>query len=231
MTIKQIIDDVRLQLLQGNPSDDSALEDRQLIYWLNLAAHALVVTEINSKLALGEMVPSIYQVRESCLISSLEESDCGDDECSDRISITLVGDVLTLNNDAGIIMIQTDDGDQVLKAGDIGLAIMFRKMRFSKPSGTNFIYYRLGSKIYIEGLPASDIPFDKFHVTYVQKRDYTTLPTTSQVVVSDLVLPQLIAAMVETGKLELYGTQVDSANDGSDDKNPVYHQQISNPEN
>jgi hypothetical protein len=47
---------------------------------------------------------------------------------------------------------------------------------------------------------------------------------------SDLVLPQVIAATVEAGKLELYGSQADKINDGEDNSVPVYHQQIRKPE-
>ena len=53
---------------------------------------------------------------------------------------------------------------------------------------------------------------------------------TDEVLCSDLVLPQVIAASVETGKLQLYGTQADVQNNGSEDAQPVYHQQIRRPE-
>lgn len=232
MTVKEIVSDVILQLTQSDPSDDLALDERQVAFWLTTHANALVTAEINSKLKLGEMVPRIYQTRETCILSELEDTACGDDDCTDRIKLTLTNEVLTLNDDSGIIMVQTDDGDQVLKAGSINNIMLFRHMRFSKPSGDNFVYYTQGSNIFIEGMDAEEIPFDKFHVWYVPKKDYHTVADSTEVVVSDLVLPILIAAMVQTGKAELLGSvPADPANDGVQNISPVYHQQIANPEN
>ena len=230
MTKAQIISDVILQLTQANPSDDLSLDDAQVAAWLTYVANLLVAAEINSKLALNEMVPSIYITREECVLGETEDTDCGGD-CQDRIAIELDNEVMTLNNDGGIVMVQTEDGDQVLKAGSINNIILFRNMRFSKPSGENFVYYRQGNKIYIEGMKFNDIPFDKFHVWYVKKQNYMTASDSTEVVVSDLVLPSLISAIVQLGKMELYGTQVDVANDGVDKKDTVYHTAIQNPEN
>lgn len=230
MTKKELISDVILQLTQSDPSDDLALDERQIAMWLTYHANAIVTTELNSKLAKNEMIPSIYVTREECIVSDLEDTDCGDD-CQDRISVSLLGDPLTLNDDGGIVMVQTDDGDQVLKAGSITMIMLFRSMRFARPSSENLVYYRQGTKIYIEGMPLSDIPFDKFHVWYVRKQDYTTASDSTQILVSDLVLPALIDSIVQRGKMELYGGQVDRANDGVDPKSPVYHTAIQNPEN
>lgn len=230
MTLKEIRSDVILQLTQANPSDDLALDDAQVNAWITYIANVLVATEINSKLAKNEMVPSIYVTREECILGETEDTDCGDD-CQDRIAVELENEVMTLNNDGGIVMVQTEEGDQVLKAGSINNIMLFRNMRFAKPSDENLVYYRQGNKIYIEGMKFNDIPFDKFHVWYVKKQNYMTAADSTEVVVSDLVLPALISSVVQQGKLELYGTQVDKANDGVDPKDSVYHTAIQNPEN
>lgn len=230
MTKREFISDVILQLTQSDPSDDLALDERQIVHWLNYVANSVIATEINSKLALNEPVPSIYQTREECIISELVDTDCGDN-CQDRIAITLSNEVMTLNGDGGIIIIQTDDGDQVTKAGAINHIMLFRQMRFAKPSSENFVYYRQGNTIYIEGMSPVDIPFDKFHVWYVRKFDYTNSPDNTPIVASDLALPSIMAAVLQLGKLEMYGSQSDQANDGVDSKKSVYHTAIQNPEN
>ncbi len=230
MTKKAIIDDIFLQLTQSNPSDDLALEYTQFAQWLDYYRNLVVTTELNAKVDAGEMIPAIYVTRQACIVSDLEEEDC-DDECEDRISFDLENDVMTLNHDGGIIMIQTDEGDQVLKAGDISKITLFRNLRFAKPSEENLVYYRQGSKIYIEGFDSVDIPFDKFNVWYVKKQDLASALDATEVLASDLALPQIIAAVTQAGKQMLYGTQVDEANDGVDKKDMVYHTAISNPQN
>jgi hypothetical protein len=225
MTAKQIIDDVVLQLTQSNPSDDLALDDRQLLAWLNYHVNELVAIEINSKLAKSEAIPQLYILREECVVGEAEDTDCGD-ECV-RISVSLTNEILTLNNNSGIVVVESDEGDQIKKSS-IETRGNFKQVRFSKPSEDNLTYYGQGTKIYVEGFKEVDIPFDKFHVWYVPKRAYAS---TDEVIVSDLVLPVLVDALVQRGKLELYGTQVDEENDGVDNKDPVYHTAISNPQN
>jgi hypothetical protein len=228
-TVKEIIDDVVLQLTQSNPSDDIALEDRQLAAWLSYHANELVTIEINSKLAKSEPVPQLYVIREECVVADLEDTDCSDD-CEDRISLTLQNEILTLNNNSGIVLVESDEGDQIRKSS-LESRANNRLVRFSKPSEENPTYYGQGTKVYVEGFKEVNIPFDKFHVWYVPKRNYMTALDSAEVVVSDLVLPVLIDALVQRGKLELYGTQDDKVNDGVDSKDTVYHTAISNPQN
>lgn len=231
MTVKEFISDILLQLNQGDISDDSTLEWSQIKAWLTYHANGLIATEINSKLDHSEMVPSQYLTREECLVSELEDTDCGDD-CQDRISITLQNDVLTLNNDGGIVMVQTDEGTQVLKAGSINQLVLFNQMRFAKSSAANLVYYRQGSKtLYIDGMSSVDIPFDKFHVWYVAKQDYSTASDSTVINVSDLILPLLMDSVLQRGKLELYGSESDKSSDGVDYHSPAYHLAIQNPEN
>lgn len=228
MTIKELISDVELQLYQGDVSDDSVLTWKQLKAWLTQDANELVATELNSKLAMSEFIPPMYLVRESCKVAELEEGECGD--CQDRIKVTLNSEVLSLNNDGGVVIVSTEDGDQIKKAGSISMLTLLQGMKFAKPSEDNPAYTREGEIIYIDGFKEADIPFDNINVIYVPRKNYSVAAETDTVVVSDLILPILIDSLVQRGKLMLYGTQVDQQNDGVDPKNPVYHQQISNPE-
>jgi hypothetical protein len=229
MTKLELISDVILQLTQSSPSDDLALDSRQIAEWLTYHANLIIATEINSKLALSEMIPSIYQTHEMCRVLELEDVECGGD-CEDRVKLTVTYPVMTLNNDGGVIMLQTYDGQQILKAGDISKLMLLRQMRFAKPSDDNFVYYRQGQTFYIEGIPSNDLDGFDCHVTYVRQYDYSTAADSDQVVASELVLPIIIDRLVSHGKLELYGTQVDETSDGVDPKKLVYHQAVKNTE-
>jgi hypothetical protein len=227
MTKQQIISDVILQLTQASPSDDLELEEDQVAFWVTYSLNMLVAIEINSKLSKRESIPSVYIKKASCKVAEVEDTECTDD-CADRIFVELEDGILTLNDDAGIIEIETDQGDMVKKAS-VETLHMFKHLRFAKPSEENLVYTHEGSKIYIEGLKAVDLPFDKLNIWYVPQQNLLDLADTDEVLASDLVLPQVIDLAVERGKFELYGTQPDTENDGVDYKKTMYHTAISNP--
>jgi len=56
-----------------------------------------------------------------------------------------------------------------------------------------------------------------------------TMDDEDEVLISDQLVPVLVDAVVQRGKLELYGTQPDESNNGRDNKAPVYHTQIASP--
>jgi len=228
ITKAQIISDCELQLLQASPSDETELDQRQLAFWASYHLNELVTTEINSKIARGEMIPSVYVKRAACEAGDTEDTDCEDD-CQKRIYFELDDEVLTINKDMGIVRVVTSEGDQVLRASTETLDYI-HLLRYAKPTVNNLVYSRQGKRIFIEGLKEVDIPFDKINVYYVPKQDLLALNDTDEVLVSDLVLPSLIDQVVSRGKLELYGTQADGTNDGIDEKTPVYHQEIARPQ-
>lgn len=226
-TKAQLISTVFLQVYEGAPSDDANLEEREVAFWLTLHLNQLVATELNEKLKRGEPFPSIYKKRASCEVLTLEDIDCGDD-CQDRVFTELTEDILTINRDAGVLRVITDEGDIVLKAS-IETLDFLRYMPFAKPSSENLVYVREGKKFYIEGMKGVDVPFSKLNIDYIPKQDLSSMAETDEVLVSDLVLPELIDLTVQRAKQEIYGSQQDLANNGVDDSTPVYHTQIANP--
>lgn len=227
MTVAQFVSDVELQLLQGAVSDDSELEKDQIKMWGSYQLNQLVANEINSKLARGESIPAIYIVRTELEVPELEEED-DVDELDERIFVELDNEVLTLNHDSGVVLVQTSELDEIQKA-DIQSMQLFKKMRFSKPSDQNPVYYRQDLKIFLEGFKPADLPFDKIFVFYVPKQDLLTMDEDDEILCSDLVLPEVINQVVQRGKLQMYGTQQDLESDGVDVKKTQYHTAISNP--
>lgn len=229
ITKQKIIDDAELQLLGSDPSDDSALEKDLLAQWATYYLNNLVTQELNQRMSRGEMIPGVYIKRAECQATVIEGVACGGD-CQDRISVTLPEQVLTLKNDAGIMLVQTDEGDEVKKAS-VETLVAMKNMRFTKPSNSNMLFYHQGNKLYIEGITTTDVPFESVHIWYVPSQDLLSLDDSDEVLISDDIYPSLIASIVATGKQTLYGTQVDVASDGVDTKQAVYHQQIANPTN
>lgn len=227
-TKAQIISDVELQLYQGDISDDATLEQDQIAFWLQTDLNALVATECNEKLKRGQFIPNIYIRKADCEAGTFEEDDCGNQS---RVFFQLEDEVLALNNGGGIIRVTTEDGSEIKRASVQSLNL-FNAMRFAKSSEANLLYTQEGaSNIYVEGLKEADILFDSVHVWYVPKQDILSLSDTDEVLVSDLTLPILINSLVQRGKLQLYGTESDTSNDGQDVKNVKYHTAIQSPQN
>lgn len=224
-TKQQIIDDVILELTQGQPSDDLELENEQVAYWIQVHLNQVVANELNQKLAKGEMFPSIYIVKEGCELAT-ETTTYGDD----RAYVTLASEVLNVNKGMGIIQVWDEDDEEINKA-DIQSVSLFKHMRFAKPSVKNPLYSHEGNKIYFPGLAPVDVPFSQVNVWYVPKQDILNEDDDYEVLISDLSLPILIDLAVERGKRQLYGTTADDKNDGADVRPTFYHTAISNPSN
>lgn len=228
MTVQEFVADVELQLLQGAPSDDSELEHAQIKAWGTYHLNQLVANELNEKIKRGEQIPAIYQVRAALEVPTLEALD-NIDEDDERIYCEMDEEILTLNKDMGVITCLDEDGEELKKA-DIQTLQQFKHLRFSKPSSENPLYYRQGQKIFLCGFKPVDIPFSYIQVFYVPKQNLAEMEDTDEILCSDLVLPQVIAACVSQGKLQLYGSQQDVSNDGQDNKQQVYHTAIQRPE-
>jgi hypothetical protein len=225
-TKQQIISDIIAQLTQGSPADDLELEEDQVAFWINVYLNQLVATECNEKLKRSQSIPNVYIKKVFSEAGSFEEDE---DSIQDRVYIELEDEVLALNNGGGVLRVQVDDGTIVNRAS-VQTMNLFSAMRFAKPSQTNLLYTQEGNRIYIEGLKEVDIPFDLINIWYVPKQDVLSLSDSDEVLVSDLTLPILIQNCVETGKLQLLGTQIDTENNGNQDITPVYHKQIASPE-
>lgn len=227
-TVNEIVSDVMLQLYQGQISDDAATERSQVKFWVSNHLNQLVAAELNEKTKRGESLPAIYQVKATIEVPAIEAL-ANVDEADERIYVDMDAEILTLNKDAGCIAVLDEDNNEIKKT-TLTTLLQFKHQKFGKPSLDNLLYYREGQRLFIYGIKAVDIPFAYIQVWYVPKQDLLTMAETAEVLCSDLVLPQVIAASVETGKLQLYGTQADHESDGVDKSTPIYHQQIRRPE-
>lgn len=227
-TVNEIVSDVELQLYQGQVSDDASVDRAQIKFWISYHLNQLVAAECNEHTKRGQVIPPIYQTKATLEVPDIEELD-GIDEDDERIYIEMDEEILNLNKDAGVIAILNDQNDEIKKAS-LTTILQFKHTKFGKPSLDNLLYYREGQKIFIYGFKAVDIPFESIQVWFVPKQNLLDMAETDEVKCSDLVLPQVIAAAVETGKLQLLGSQADRENDGADKTVPVYHQQIRRPE-
>lgn len=223
----KLISDVEAQLFQGAPSDDSELSHKQIAHWAQTILHDLAKQEIVAAMKRGDSIPPIYITRDIGLEMS-EESVADIDADKQRFWVDLTQDVLDLPNDRGIVRVEDYDGNLVSKT-NLEFLDVVRNLRFSKPSPDNVLYYRVAKKVFLEGLNTDDIDFYPFIVYYIPKQDILAMDDDDLILVSDQLLPILVDSIVQKGKLQMYGTQADVANDGVDNKQIQYHTAIQNP--
>lgn len=228
ITKAKLISDLILQLTQSSISDDSEIEESQVAIWIQYHLHSLQRQEITASVNAGQGVPPLYVVTEVGLEMSEEDVE-GIADAKQRFWIDLSNDVLDLPDDKGIVRVEDYDGNLVLKTSIEQLG-MVRDLKFSKPSLNNFLHYRIGKKVFIEGINTADANFNPFIVHYVPKQDVLSMSDSDEVLVSNLILPTLIDLVVARGKAELLGSvPADQESDGVHRTQPVYHSQIANP--
>jgi hypothetical protein len=225
MTKAQLISDIQAQLLQASPSDDSQLEWDQIAFWITYHLNELIAAECNSAIKAGKQIPAVYKK-----IAALEVAVVEDGHEEDRLYVELDEEILSLIDDAGVILVETEDGDEIPRIS-LERHASIKKMRFAKPTINRPLYYRRGEKIFLLGFNETDIPFETASVYYIPRQDVYSATDATEILASDTVLPTLIDSVVQRGKLTLYGTQVDPDNDGQDNKKIQYHTAIANPNN
>lgn len=229
MTKQELLSDIQLQLLQGNPSDDSALEWDQLAFWASYHLNEIVTIECNQAIKQGKQIPPVYKKVSDCEVMVVEDvATFAADE--DRVYVEIDEDILDLDNDKGLILVETEDGEEIARTS-LETFHATKNMRFGKPTAERPQFYRRGEKIFLLGFTPTDIPFEKVNIYYVPKQDLYAADESDEVLASSAALPSVIDAVVQRGKMQLYGTQVDSENDGTDEKSVQYHTAIQNPSN
>lgn len=222
MTKNDLISDIMLQLNQGDISDDSVLEEDQVAMWLTYHLNDLKSKEIVLALSDGNPIPPIYIARETNL--ELQEEDIDDIAAvKQRIYVTLSGEILDLPRDAGLVRVLDYDLNLIHKTTVENLESI-RHFKFGKPSINNVLHYREGTQtIFIEGFNTADLEFNPIIVDYVKKQNVLEMNDDDEILITDQLLPILIDTVVNRGKLELYGTMPDEANDAKDTKQTSYH--------
>lgn len=226
-TKEKLIGDIILQLTQANPSDDLQLEEEQVAYWIEYYLHDLIRREIVDAKKKGEQIPPVY-IKRDIELTLTEETIDGIDDKKQRFYLELPQEVIDLPRDGGIIRILDYDFNLVHMTSVEDLEDL-RHLRFAAPSPENLVAYREGKKIFIEGIATPDVEFNPFICSYVPKQDVIALDDEDEIIITDQLVPILIDLCVQRGKLELYGSQPDTANDGTDVKQTQYHTAITNP--
>jgi hypothetical protein len=227
MTKELIVGTIELELTQLSISDDSNVDQNLIASWVGTHLNELVAAEVNSLTKAGKSIPAIYiKVADAKLMVTEDVSTFEADE--DRMYVELDDDILDVNDDRGIVLIETEDGDEVKKTS-VANFIKLKKLQFAKPTIENPLCYRRGQKIYFIGFTPTDIPFELVNVYYLPKQDILNAANSYELLASDSIISSVIDLCIERGKQALLGTQIDQTNDGVSPQSPVYHRQIASP--
>jgi hypothetical protein len=204
--VKEIlISDIELRLTGGTVSDDAPISRRQISHWLDVVRDRLVRAEIEET---GEVNPEIWDSDMNLDITSEEIPN----EEDPRFYVLLSKQPLSTINDRAIVKIETTDRQTIHKTTLAELTYV-RRLHFAKPSLDNILYYRNGSKLYLEGCTARIADDFDIHAYYVSAYTKNPPAESEEFKISGGLIPTLLDMVEDTARRESQIKQ-DLENDG-----------------
>lgn len=213
MTFSTIADDLILRIYSGNPSDDIQLEKSQIVHWLTEYRDSIVKDYLNKVIQAGKAIDTNLISQLTGLVP-VQEVISGDDDCNDKFYITLTKDPLSLVNDMGVYHIEDEEGLEIGKTRT-EMRSLVRNLRYARPSINNFNWYRIGTKVYIEGLTEDSYEEKQFTVLYVPSQQGAVESDTVQLGADMLSL--LTETVEEVARRQMIESKVDAMNNGVED--------------
>lgn len=149
-TRSELISDLELRLSRWKPSDDFELPRSLMSHWLDLARDQVVQADIENSLKENEKIDKKYLKRLNALRPLKEEVPTNID-CGVRFYIDLEEDVMGLKGDVGVWSVVNNAG-KILSRYEYDDIDPIKDLHFSKPKVGNQMYYREGTKLFIEGI-------------------------------------------------------------------------------
>jgi len=204
ITLDRLVSDLELRLSESKPSQDLQVTQGQIAEWIDEARD--FVTRVRIDENKGSIDPSI--------LMTIRDQSSVYDPVRKRITIPIGSDVLDLKSNNGISAVFTDGGiefSQVNPAEQISI----KKMAFTKPSSCNYIYFREGSDLILDGpnpntvsslyITRIIVPAETHRVKEFNEK-YYIMPSTVQ---------DILTLAEEIGLRELRAGIMDLSNDGT----------------
>lgn len=213
MTFSTLADDIILRIYSGNPSDDIQLEKSQVIHWLTIYRDSIVSEYLNKLIQAGKAIDTNVISQLTGLIAA-QEVIVGDDDCNDKFYITLTKEPLSLINDMGVYHIEDEEGLEIGKTRTEMRSLM-RNLRYARPTINNLNWYRIGTKVYIEGLTEDSFEEKQFTVLYIPSQQNALASDTVQIGAD--MLAMLADTVEEVARRQMLESKIDSMNNGVED--------------
>lgn len=213
MTFSTLADDLILRIYSGNPSDDIQLEKSQVVHWLTIYRDSIVKDYLNKVIQAGKAIDTNLISQLTGLIPA-QEVISGDDDCNDKFYITLTKEPLSLINDMGVYHIEDEEGLELGKTRT-EMRSLVRNLRYARPTINNLNWYRIGTKVYIEGLTEDNFEEKQFTVLYIPSQQDAAESDTVQIGAD--MLSVLIETVEEVARRQMLESKVDAMNNGVED--------------
>lgn len=215
MTLGTAIDDIMLRIYKGaGPSDDGELSRAQVQHLLAITRDDLAKQFLDTQIKAGAPIDSSYLERETSQ-AALSESESDVDEEDERLYVTLDKQPLSLIDDRGVVKVMTDEYITLYRTRIENLDVV-KNLRYATPSSQNMVWYRDNRKIIIEGLSYKNLNKSTFIVVYAPTLASQTLTESSELKISDELLPVLLEQVENIARREIYGSVADTENNGQD---------------
>jgi len=199
-SLEEFVGDIELRLSRSKPSDDFELDKSQIKHWIDIVRDSLVADKLNVDIKKGKSIPAIYVRSEFCTVVVDEVNACNSG-CGKRKSITVSDDILTLDDDRGVLRVVSSTGDWVpIYSADEARQVA--RLRFSKPGEDKAIGYREGQNIFIMGLTDLKTAAVKYNVFYVGATMSFTLSDPDEYPIESILAPIMLDEVEAIGRRE-----------------------------
>jgi hypothetical protein len=213
-TKQELVSDIELKITRGKPSDDLELEKSQIEHWLDVTVNSVVSDYLNKLIRANKPLPPRYIAKVLSLQLNKEVSNNTDEGIRHYLDMSPY-DIMSLDNDRGIVRVSTLSGKRVNAVIDEENFEMLNKMYFSKPSRENLLWYREGDHIFVKGYGNSITTAVKLNVFYVPVIEVASLSDSAEINIGDDLLPIVIQIVEEQAFRQLGMGFEDLQNDGT----------------
>jgi hypothetical protein len=212
MTLGTLSDDLFLRLTKSAPTDDFELEETQVMYLLAQERDNIVKQYLDAQIKAAQPLETQYKDRVAADTLEIEDDALivVDDE---RMYVEVPHQPLPLINDMGIMQVLTQEYLPVDRFRVENFTI-YQNLRFAKASPKHLCWYRDGRKCIIKGLTQKNRENDKFVVDYFPAIASQTLTRSTDIKLSDALLPMLTGNVEVLLRRQVYETVQDVVNDG-----------------
>lgn len=211
MTRSEIRSDIELRLTKGKPSDDMELEPRQINFWIDIVRAKLIKDKILAEGYNADLGTSSATWIPALEINQESISEALDAHNQSKYYISIPGQIMSLPKDMAIVSVSTLSGDQVnrIRFTDLGAMSSIKHM---KPSPSNMVFYRIGTKLYILG-PSEDFLANGYLNVFVILSKTNSIDDSDEFPIPEDLLPILLDAVEAIARRQFQLPQ-DLLNDG-----------------
>ena len=209
---KEIISDIELAVSKHKPSDDMEIGQEIISYRIDVSRDAYVEEFLN-KLILANKKPLPAEYFRDVWIPLEKEEAAVVNKTVPEHYVAMPEKVMTLLGGNELAYIASDTGREI-RLIDYKDIWDLRNMRFSKPSLSNIMCYRVDQKLYILGLEENYDQIENIYLVYCPSLTEDTIDENAEYPLYGELLELVVEDVVEGLRRDLTEGLYDIQNDG-----------------